>query len=124
MRFLLALVACLSLAVPAVAADAATKAALKASFDSRSAQIAAAKSAGTIGECIDGMIAAVSPQADAPIKALVEAENTDRTRLYQFLADETNATATQIGERNAMRNYQNAKPGEWLRTRDGTWKRK
>ena len=61
---------------------------------------------------------------DAILSSVIEAENADRKKLYQLLASETNASAAQIGERNAMRNYQNAKAGEWLRTRDGVWKKK
>lgn len=114
---------------PAYAADqtttnAAAKAELKTSFDSRSAQLAAAKATGSIGECTDGTVALVGDIVDANLGAAIEAENADRKRLYQLLASETNASAAQIGERNAMRNYQNAKAGEWLRTRDGIWKKK
>ena len=105
------------------AAPSAVKAELKTSFEHRAAELAAAKAAGTIGECTDGKIAAVGT-ADATLTALIEAENTDRMRLYQVLANETNAAVLQISERNAMRNYQNAKAGEWLRTRDGQWKKK
>ncbi len=122
--FVLLLTCCMVPLAAVEGAPAATKAELKSSFDGRSAQIAAAKAVGTIGECTDGMVAAVTVPADPAIVALVEAENGDRTRLYQLLASETNASTAQIGERNAMRNYQNAKAGEWLRTRDGQWKKK
>jgi len=110
---------------PAFAADnAVAKAELKSSFDSRSTQLSAAKVTGSIGECTDGTVALVGDVVDANLSSLIEAENADRKKLYQLLASETNATAAQIGERNAMRNYQNAKVGEWLRTRDGIWKKK
>ena len=117
-----------ALTAPAFAADQATNAAakaeLKTSFDSRTAQLAAAKATGSIGECTDGTVALVGDLVDANLSATIEAENADRKKLYQLLASETNASAAQIGERNAMRNYQNAKAGEWLRTRDGIWKKK
>lgn len=114
-----------ALTTPAFAADnAGAKADLKSSFDSRSGQLAAAKAAGSIGECTDGTLAVVGDLVDANLSILIEAENADRKKLYQVLASETNASAGQIGERNAMRNYQNAKVGEWLRTRDGVWKKK
>lgn len=127
MRISLLLIALCAVALntPAFAADnAAAKAELKSSFDSRTAQLAAAKAAGSIGECTDGTLALVGDLVDANLSALIEAENADRKKLYQMLASETNASAAQIGERNAMRNYQNAKVGEWLRTRDGVWKKK
>ena len=110
---------------PAFAADnAVVKAELKSSFDSRTAQLSAAKASGSIGECTDGTLALVGELVDTNLSTLIEAENADRKKLYHVLASENNATATQIGERNAMRNYQNAKIGEWLRTRDGVWKKK
>ena len=108
-----------------LAADAtALKAELKTAFASRAAQLATAKSAGSIGETTEGMVAAVQANPDATTAALIQAENADRTQLYRVLAGETNATPAQIAERNAMRNYQNAAAGAWLRTRDGQWKQK
>jgi uncharacterized protein len=108
-----------------IAADTTTaKAELKASFATRAAQLAAAKAAGTIGETTDGLVAAVQAIPDGATAALIQAENADRTRLYLLLAGETNATPAQVGERNALRNYQNAAAGAWLRTRGGQWKQK
>ncbi len=136
-RYLL-VIGCLSMLadLPSYAADtsaadgnstssnAAAKAELKASFATRLQSLSAAKAAGSIGECTNGTVAVVGDITDSGISALVEAENTDRNRLYLILGNETNVSAALIGERNAMRNYQNAKPGEWLRTRDGKWKKK
>ena len=127
MRISLLLIALCAVALntAAFAADnAAAKAELKSSFDNRTLQLAAAKAAGSIGECTDGTLAVVGDLVDANLSVLIEAENADRKKLYQLIASETNASAAQIGERNAMRNYQNAKVGEWLRTRDGVWKKK
>ena len=127
MRISLLLIALCAVALntAAFAADnAAAKAELKSSFDNRTLQLAAAKAARSIGECTDGTLAVVGDLVDANLSVLIEAENADRKKLYQLIASETNASAAQIGERNAMRNYQNAKVGEWLRTRDGVWKKK
>ena len=126
----LLLISCLLsfISISAVAAESpenqAAKAELKASFATHAAALAAAKASGTIGECTNGLVAVVGTSADASVTALVEAENADRNRLYLLLAAETQVTAALIGERNAMRNYQNARVGEWLRTRDGQWKKK
>ena len=111
-------------AADSTAANSTAKAELKASFATRAQQLSAAKAAGSIGECTNGMVAVVGDIVDSSISALVEAENADRNRLYLILGSETNVSAALIGERNAMRNYQNAKTGEWLRTRDGQWKKK
>ncbi len=129
MRLAPALILTLSLvafgASTLLAADAtAAKAELKTAFATRAAQLAAAKAAGTIGETTDGLITAVQSNPDAATAALILAENTDRTQLYQLLAGETNSTPAQVGERNALRYYQNAAAGAWLRTRDGQWKQK
>lgn len=113
------------LSTPAFAADhTAAKAELKSSFDLRTTQLSTAKAAGSLGECTDGTIALAGDLVDTNLSAIIEAENADRKKLYQLLASETGTSAAQIGERNAMRNYQNAKVGEWLRTRDGVWKKK
>lgn len=120
----LGVLACLPVYAADTEADATAKVELKASFATRAQPLSAAKAAGTVGECTNGTVAMVGDGVDGGISALVEAENADRNRLYLILAAETNVSAALIGERNAMRNYQNAKTGEWLRTRDGQWKKK
>ena len=130
MRRHLLLISCLLsfISISAVAAKSpenqAAKTELKASFATRAAALAAAKARGTIGECTNGLVAVVNTNTDASVTTLIEAENDDRNRLYLLLAAETQVTAALIGERNAMRNYQNARVGEWLRTRAGQGKKK
>ena len=51
----------------------------------------------------------------------MDAENRDRKELYAVLAkQEEGATPELVAERNAIRNFKKAKPGEFLK-KDGKW---
>lgn len=107
---------------------------LKQRFEERYRRIVRAKSEGKVGETFDGFLA---PLADAFVKnnadlaELLKAENEDREKLYDLLAkdvksevDETareKVTPQIVAERNAKRNFRNAKDDEFLRMEDGVW---
>jgi uncharacterized protein YdbL (DUF1318 family) len=110
---------------PLAAFPAADKAELKVAFDARATALAAAKSAGTLGETTSGLLAVpAGASADAATLALLTAENADRTTLFALLATETGATPAVVAERYARRAYQEAAAGMWLQKKDGTWARK
>ena len=108
------------------AAQAATMDELKERFKQRYPKLVKAKSDGKVGEVYTGYIEAVKAEymSDAEIKKLVEDENADRVALYELIAKKEKITPEKVAERNAARNFQNAKPGEWLKGQDGKWAQK
>jgi uncharacterized protein YdbL (DUF1318 family) len=109
-----------------VTAQAATKEELRARFKDRYPQIQQLKTDGKIGETSAGYVEAVKPEfaKDQAVKQLVDQENADRRELYQLLAKDTGTTAGQVAKNNAVRNFERAKSGEWLKGDDGAWKKK
>jgi uncharacterized protein YdbL (DUF1318 family) len=98
-------------------------AALQKRFEQRFAQIKSLKAKGIIGETFGGYLDFVK-EKDAPAASLVDDENADRKKLYELIAKKENTTATKVAERNARRNFEKAKPGEYLRGEDGSWHKK
>jgi uncharacterized protein YdbL (DUF1318 family) len=117
----LALVLC----VPTSAAD--TKAELKVRFEQRYPQLQQSKKAGKVGENWQGYVEVVEAKfaKDAAIADLIEQENADRTKLYAIIARDQSkdrkVSPAQVAERNARRNFSEAKGHEFLRTRDNIW---
>ena len=116
----LKLVALAALLLPASLAAADEMSDLKGRFQSRDAKLQEFKQAGALGETFEGYIdAPASPSADA--KSLMAAENTDRRRLYQLIADKEGATVEVVANRAAQRNIKLARKGEKLKNASGTW---
>jgi uncharacterized protein len=102
----------------------AQEAELKAQFRSRLAAIEALKDAGKIGETAEGMLAVVDPRYSVEVAALIGRENRDRAALYQLIAARTGETSDSVAQQNAIRNYRDAKPDHYLRTKAGQWLKK
>ncbi|MBI1371196.1 MAG: DUF1318 domain-containing protein [Phycisphaera sp.] len=96
---------------------------LKQRFQERYNALQQAKSAGTIGETAAGYVEAVKG-ADGATAQLLNAENGDRQKLYQILAQKAGTTADVVAAQNAQRNFQRARSGEYLKGKDGRWYRK
>jgi uncharacterized protein YdbL (DUF1318 family) len=107
------------------AATAATKAELQARFEKRYPQLLEYKRDGKVGETMEGMIEAVDKKylSDKKLSDLIEDENADRKELYRIIAREENTTPEKVAERMAQRNYERARSGEYLKDRDGKWKK-
>ena len=106
-------------------ADAATEGELKRRFKDRYPALLKAKQAGHIGETTTGYVALVEPdKAPGDAKDLVKAENADRKELYELIAAEEQTDVDTVAKRNALRNYQKARPGEYLQKPDGSWGKK
>jgi uncharacterized protein len=118
-----ALLTCLPAGV-ALAAD--REAELQERFKGRLEDVRRAKADGKIGETRQGLLDAVEAKylEDKALRTLVDEENADRRELYKLIAEKENATEAKVAERAAARNYQKAKSGEYLKDKDGTWKRK
>lgn len=101
--------------------------ALRERFEQRLPEIIAAKKAGKIGETFDGYVDTVATapaQPDAALSALVKAENADRLTYYQAVARGAQSSVAYVGELSAMKRFEAAATGEYLRYRDGQWKQK
>jgi len=113
------------MAASAQAAD--TKADLKVKFEQRYPQLYQAKKAGKVGENWQGFVEVVEAKfaGDAKIADLIEQENADRKKLYALIAEEQSkdrkVSPAQVAERNARRNFSEAKDHEFLRTKDNVW---
>lgn len=92
------------------------------SMQARYRELYKAKLQGKIGETHDGFVAAVQGGGDAG--QLISAENADRRKLYDLLAQKEGTTAQKVAEVAATRNFKNASPQEWLRGPDGQWYQK
>jgi uncharacterized protein YdbL (DUF1318 family) len=58
---------------------------------------------------------------DAAARQLMTEENKDRKRLYELIAEDGKETASEVGMRNAMRNFALASPTDNLRAKVGPW---
>ena len=99
---------------------------LQERFKRRLEDVRTAKADGKIGETREGVLDAVEAKYldDKTLRTLVDEENADRRELYKLIAEKEKATEAQVAERAAARNYQRARSGEYLKDKDGAWKRK
>lgn len=110
---------------PAMADNEKEKAQLRERFKERYHALKQLKADEFVGETSEGYVAAVNDQAlDQRASGLVEAENADRRRLYQILAQELGADVQTVALQNAQRNFQKAAQGEYLRDPQQKWYKK
>jgi uncharacterized protein YdbL (DUF1318 family) len=109
----------------ATAASAASKKELQARFEKRYPQLLEYKRDGKVGETMEGMLEAVDRKylSDEKLAGLIKDENADRKELYKIIADEEKTDPAKVAERMAQRNYERAHSGEYLKDRDGKWKK-
>lgn len=120
------LIVILVAALLATCTFAASETELRERFKQRYPQLQQLKLEGKIGEVFTGYIDAVQPQyeAEAKVKGMIDNENRDRAELYQIMARQTGATPEAVAQRNATRNFEKARSGDYLKGPDGIWKRK
>lgn len=84
------------------------------------------REAGKIGETWQGTVDAVKPEfaADSKVAAVVAQENRLRTEQYAHQAHKENKSARQIAEQAGQHNIAAAKPGTFVKDRNGAWVRK
>jgi len=99
---------------------------LRGRFKQRYPKLLKAKDDGKVGETFKGFVEAVKPEFldDKALKKLVDDENTDRKTLYGILAKKEGTTPEKVAERNAVREFKKAKPGHYLKNKDGKWEQK
>lgn len=95
---------------------------IKARMKSRLPKIVQLKAKGIVGETHDGFLAFVGAKKAEP--ALVAAENEDRKKVYQAIAQQQGTSAKVVGQRRALQIAKKAQPGEWLQDAGGKWYRK
>ena len=95
---------------------------LKKRMADRQPAINALKAGGIVGENNQGYLALIKKQSDK--KALVNAENADRLKVYQLIAKQQGTTAEHVGRRRALKIADIAAPGTWLQNAKGKWYQK
>jgi uncharacterized protein YdbL (DUF1318 family) len=120
-----ALLALLLLLLSPATARADRQGDLRERFKNRFPQIQAAKQAGKIGETAAGVLEPVEgKQVDDATRKLMDEDNADRQELYKLIAEREKTTPEKVAQRNAARNFEKAKPGEFLKGADGKWMQK
>ena len=87
-------------------------------------QIDAAKSAGIVGERIDGYLGFVTASSDASLQRKVNEINAKRRALYQRLSRQTGTTVEQVGIVTGEKQIASAQSGEYYMNAQGQWVKK
>ncbi len=80
------------------------------------------KAKGIIGENYQGYLAFLSDNKEG--LKVVEDENSDREKIYSYIAKKEGATIELVGQRRAKKIAEHANPGDFLQKEDGTWYQK
>lgn len=80
------------------------------------------RASGAVGERYDGY--AVVRNNAPGAAAVVEQVNAERRRIYQERAAQQNISPAQVGAVYASQIFNNAPPGTWFQSSDGSWRRK
>lgn len=86
--------------------------------------IAELKGQGAIGENNAGYLQAVGSSLTAAQTEVVEQENADRKRVYEAIAKKQGTSAELVGQRRAVQIAEQAKPGEFVMSETGEWRKK
>ena len=81
------------------------------------------KEALTVGENNQGYLT-IKGEISKEDKAIVEAENSDRKKIYELLAKKTGVSVDVVQKRRAEAIAEKSKKGIWLQKADGTWYKK
>ena len=87
-------------------------------------EVIKAKSAGTIGEGVDGFLHVRADDASADLKKMVAEENKDRMALFESLAEKTKGSKAEAAKIFAKAMVGKGKKGHWFKSSKGTWKQK
>jgi uncharacterized protein YdbL (DUF1318 family) len=82
------------------------------------------KNQGKVGENNRGLLEVRSPNVNDKERAIVQAENADRRKVYQRIAANVGSNPNVVGKRRAAQIAQNSAPGHWLQDAEGNWYRK
>jgi hypothetical protein len=99
-----------------------SSASIKERFRARLPKIKALKIAGTIGENNKGYVEFRKP--DGTYKALIDAENGDRLKVYKAIAKQQKTTLDIVQKRRALQILKKAPAGTWVQKASGQWVQK
>jgi len=85
-------------------------------------ELATLKAQGIIGENNKGYLEFVGKKIVK--REIIEAENSDREKVYRSIAKQQGTTVEVVGSLRAGQIAENAKAGEWLQDKKGNWFRK
>ncbi len=83
-----------------------------------------AKSAGQVGEQLDGYLGLIDQRAPADVKKMVLDTNERRKQRYEKVAARLGTSLEQVGKTAAVRHYKHTQPGELVQAEDGSWAKK
>ena len=95
---------------------------IKARMRARLPVIVELKDTGVVGENNKGYLTILKKSTDK--KAVIEAENKDRRKIYRAIAKKQGTTAELVGQRRAMKIAKKADSGTMIQGPNGKWKRK
>ena len=105
-----------------LSANAAFSQGIKERMKERLPVILELKNKGIVGENSMGYLEFTGSTREK--EDVVEAENSDRQKVYENIAGELNTTAEKVGKGRARQIAQKADPGDWLKDEKGKWYRK
>jgi uncharacterized protein YdbL (DUF1318 family) len=97
----------------------ASSKAIKKRMIERLPTIRALKEKGLIGENNKGYLEFVGSKKEKT--DVIEAENTDRKKVYGAIAKQQGTTVELVGKHRAIQIAKKAKTGEWLQDANGKW---
>jgi uncharacterized protein YdbL (DUF1318 family) len=83
-----------------------------------------AKSAGQVGERVDGYVGAVQPDSSGEIRELVKRVNRGRREKYSGIATENGISVEAVAAQAGAKLVRRAPSGQWVMDSDGRWKQK
>jgi uncharacterized protein YdbL (DUF1318 family) len=83
------------------------------------ADLTQAKSAGLVGEQMNGFLGLVKPDASTEIQALVKSINAQRLSEYQRIAAKNGVAVEEVGRLTAQKVIGQASPGQFVQTPSG-----
>ena len=95
---------------------------IKERFTERLPVIVELKNAGIIGENNLGYLEFRGNEKKN--EDVVNAENSDRKKVYEAIAKNENTTTEMVGKRRATQIAEKAEPGDWLKGENGKWYQK
>ncbi len=83
-----------------------------------------AKAAGQIGECVDGYVHLVDPNAPDAVKALVKDVNDKRREKYASIAKTRGTSLENVAALAGAKLVERAPAGQYVKDSTGKWRRK
>lgn len=96
--------------------------AIKVQMEKRLPLIVELKSKGIVGEDKMGYLQFVGGKREK--EDIVQAENQDRRKVYEAIAQKEGVTLEQVGQRRALQIANKTRKGEWLQDQTGKWHQK